>query len=465
MSLNGLLIIYGCLAFINLVLMVALHFLHDRKGYYKTAAMVWIGILLAFLADGYISTNIGNVMHIFGIPFMGITLYSIAKLTSELYKVELPLQKLGWFAFGSWAAGALLHFLFAAPFEVVSLVIMFGLVFPALTSFYKLFLIRKQLTVIDKMFAFIILADVIHLLDYPFLRLVQSFAVFGFSLGILLVYLIAMLLPIIINRRIAADLNEVLETRVQERTEQLLDAREKLVTSAKMSALGEMAGGVAHEINTPLAVISMVSEQVQELLAEDPIDKTEIIKMNASIGGTVKKISTIVQGLRVFARDGGQDPFSSASVRSIVESTLALCEEKMKHNSIKVTVDEIASDFHLLCREVQISQVLLNLLSNACDAIAAQPEKWIKIEAVRVGGNIRILITDSGHGLPAHVQKKLFQPFFTTKEIGKGTGLGLSISKGIMDVHQGSLTCDTTCPNTRFIIECPAAPASAAQAS
>jgi C4-dicarboxylate-specific signal transduction histidine kinase len=104
---------------------------------------------------------------------------------------------------------------------------------------------------------------------------------------------------------------------------------------------------------------------------------------------------------------------------------------------------------------VQISQVLLNLISNACDAIAERDEKWIRIGAERKNGLVSIYVMDSGTGIPETVREKMFQPFFTTKEIGKGTGLGLSISTGILDAHNGSLSIDSTKPNTCFVVQLP----------
>ena len=107
-------------------------------------------------------------------------------------------------------------------------------------------------------------------------------------------------------------------------------------------------------------------------------------------------------------------------------------------------------------RGTEISQVLVNLLNNADDAISKMPEKWIKLSVQNRSDWLEIRVTDSGHGIPPGDQKKLFQPFFTTKEIGKGTGLGLSISHGIVKNHGGELTLDTTSPNTCFVVRLPA---------
>lgn len=257
------------------------------------------------------------------------------------------------------------------------------------------------------------------------------------------------------------EFNRTLEAKVAERTAQLADAEGKLLTAAKMSALGEMAGGVAHEINTPLGTIALVADQLQELVEEDPIDRKTVSRMTATIAQTVRRISAIIRGLRTFSRDGSEDPFETVTVRRIVDETLMLCGEKFKHRDVAISVEPIADDLAIRCRSVQISQVLLNLISNSCDAVQSRPERWIRIAAERRDASVRISVTDSGRGIPEPVRERLFQPFFTTKEIGTGTGLGLSVSKGIMAAHHGTVSLDIASENTRFVLEIPLGEAAA----
>jgi C4-dicarboxylate-specific signal transduction histidine kinase len=268
-------------------------------------------------------------------------------------------------------------------------------------------------------------------------------------------------LRLTLMEREVTELNQSLEIKVQERTKQLLDTEAKLITSAKMAALGEMAGGIAHEINTPLSTVRMVAEQIEELIKDTPPDQGLIAEKTQIISNTVQRISVIISGLRTFSRDGSKDRLDYMPLHRIVDDTLALCGEKIKYNSVEIKVD-FPDDIKVQCRPVQVSQVLLNLIGNACDAISSQEEKWVKVSAEKKNGFVNIYVTDSGKGIPAAVREKLFQPFFTTKEIGKGTGLGLSISKGIIDAHEGSLSIDSTCANTRFVIRLPERQAEAA---
>jgi signal transduction histidine kinase len=230
-----------------------------------------------------------------------------------------------------------------------------------------------------------------------------------------------------------------------------------LVTSAKMSALGEMAGGVAHEINTPLAVISMRVEQMEECIRDGDLNGIDFVEGLDIIRRTTDRIAKIVSGLRFFAREGRQVRSQTVKVSALIEDTLGFCGERLANHGIILDVER-RDDFESLkieCQAVEISQVILNLLNNAFDAIEQLKEKWIKIKVTDLGENIEISVTDSGSGLSKEVRDKIMQPFFTTKEIGKGTGLGLSISKGIINSHQGKLSVDDKCANTKFVILLP----------
>ena len=239
--------------------------------------------------------------------------------------------------------------------------------------------------------------------------------------------------------------------------ENLKEQEAKLLQSSKMSSLGEMAAGMAHEINNPLAIIgasaSLIRKQIENKSAES-IDLGGVREKLGKIENTVDRISKIVRGLRSFARNADQDPKISTPISQIVDDTLSLCREKFKYSSIELIIDS-TEDPILLCRPSQISQVLLNLLNNSYDAVHGMESSWIRIETHNENGTAILTVTDSGNGIPMEIQQKLMQPFFTTKEIGKGTGLGLSISQGIISEHGGKFYYDSKSANTRFVIELP----------
>ncbi len=239
----------------------------------------------------------------------------------------------------------------------------------------------------------------------------------------------------------------------------ITDVREnelKLLQSARMATLGEMAGGIAHEVNNPLAIIHGRARQVLRSLERGLVD-TE--KLKADIGKiemTADRIAKIIRGLRTFSRDSSGDPMSRESVKSMVLEVLDLARERFKNHEVDLQVN-IHEEVHVLCRSQQFGQVLLNLVNNAHDAVLSLTERWVRIEVEKVGGVARISVVDSGSGIDAPVAMKMMNPFFTTKEVGKGTGLGLSISKGIAEDHGGRLVYDSTAPHTTFIFELPIA--------
>ena len=232
-------------------------------------------------------------------------------------------------------------------------------------------------------------------------------------------------------------------------------AQVQLVQASKMASLGEMAAGIAHEINNPLLVILGKADQMRTRLAKIPADLPSLCSDLDKIETTVDRISKIVRGLRLFSRSSEKDPMRISSLSDIVSDTMELCRERFKFHEIDLKLS-VGSDFRLQCRPAQISQVLMNLLSNSLDAVDMHNQKWIELRAEQARANqIRISITDSGGGIPPEVAGRMMEPFFTTKEIGRGTGLGLSISRGIIEEHSGQLFYDNTCAHTRFVIELP----------
>jgi signal transduction histidine kinase len=236
---------------------------------------------------------------------------------------------------------------------------------------------------------------------------------------------------------------------------QIESQRIKLQTSAKLAALGEMAGGVAHEINNPIFVISS-RVQLLLLMIQNDSERERVFKPHFNaILDTCDRIVKIVRGLKMVSRSGENETFESASVCAILEQTVDLSASRLARTGAKLELGEMPKDCFAEVRSVQLSQVFLNLLNNAFDAIEGTESPWIRIEIKSEQSEFEISITDSGHGIPKEIRSRVMDPFFTTKGPGKGTGLGLSISLGIMKAHNGDLYLDESCPNTRFVIRLP----------
>lgn len=231
-------------------------------------------------------------------------------------------------------------------------------------------------------------------------------------------------------------------------------AEKLLLQSSKMASLGQMASGVAHEINNPLAIIMGRATQIRRLVGGADFNPENVTQGVLKIEETVQRIAKIVRGLQAFSRNADGDKMQMVNISSLVSDTLALCQERFKNHEVVLQVDCPTSE-QVECRAAQIEQVLMNLLGNAFDAVEALPEKWVKLSVVARPTKIEISVMDSGQGIPRHIVDRLMEPFFTTKPVGKGTGLGLSISKGLVEQHQGEFRYDFQSTNTRFVIELP----------
>lgn len=237
--------------------------------------------------------------------------------------------------------------------------------------------------------------------------------------------------------------------------QEIHSARAKMISSAKMAALGEMAGGIAHEINNPLTVIQGRAFQIKQILDSDNLDQNKIREAAESIARTAEKIASIIRSLRSFSREGSSDPLSFVTVKQIIDETLEFCRTRFYNHGVEIEIEPVDPDLEIECRVIEIQQVLLNLLNNSFDAIQSLPEKWIRVAAEEKGSVVEFRVIDSGAGIPPKIAAHILKPFFTTKEAHKGTGLGLSISSEIVKSHNGELFLDSTQPNTTFVFRLP----------
>jgi PAS domain S-box-containing protein len=240
-------------------------------------------------------------------------------------------------------------------------------------------------------------------------------------------------------------------TELKQMKTELEIRRAQAVSSARLSELGMMAGSIAHEINNPLAVIHATASDLLEMAEAGDAPLTAVKVASFRIKRTASRISKIVKGLRQIARKGTSDPLLRASAAQIVEEVLDLCRERFRVHSVKVDAPAVDPGIEVVCREVQIAQVLLNLLQNAFDAIVeTKGGKWIRLEVTCSGQHVVFAVIDSGAGVPRELEAQIMEPFFTTKPIGKGTGLGLSLSKAIVEEHGGELTLSERDHHTCF---------------
>lgn len=250
--------------------------------------------------------------------------------------------------------------------------------------------------------------------------------------------------------------NSELEHKIEEKTQAILEQRKSLEYSAKMTALGEMAGGISHEINNPLTIILGKVTQIRHKIERGTATQEQILSDLDKVDDTVIRIARIIKTMRGLTRQDEQEAIQAISLRGLIEDVISFYRERIHIGNITVHVLDLP-DITIECRPTQIQQVFMNLIANAYDAIHGTANPWISISAAVLPetGEVEIIFTDSGTGIRPEVADKIMQPFFTTKSPGKGTGLGLSISRSIVTAHEGDLALDKSSANTRFIIRLP----------
>jgi len=229
--------------------------------------------------------------------------------------------------------------------------------------------------------------------------------------------------------------------------------QEQLIHSERMSAIGQLIAGVAHDLNNPLASVVGFSDFLAEAGEVPPtlVEPLEVIRQEA------ERAATIVKNLLSFARsqEGERKP---QSLKPILESTLVLLKNQLMANKVEATLEVEHGLPDVAASANQLKQVFVNLINNANQAIASDaPSGRIWISAKRVGDRVAVSVTDSGPGVPEEIAGRIFEPFFTTKGEGEGTGLGLSICQGIVKDHGGRIVLEERTPGAgaAFTVELP----------
>jgi len=227
---------------------------------------------------------------------------------------------------------------------------------------------------------------------------------------------------------------------------------EQLLREKRIEALSHMAGGLAHEINNPLAIIQGRAIELKDLAVGDEPLAVRVRAACENIIQTSDRAIKILRGLKGFGREASKDPMEFASIYEIIEQCVELQQARFHTGNIEVRLALEPEIPLLLCRETQVGQILTNVLNNAFDAIVQSNsmERWISVTAERVENTIHIYITDSGPGIEDHFKAHLMEPFFTTKELGLGMGVGLSLSRAIAQDHGGTLALCKETEHTCF---------------
>lgn len=239
---------------------------------------------------------------------------------------------------------------------------------------------------------------------------------------------------------------------VKEKEAIIDEQRKQMVEKSKLASLGEMASGIAHEVNNPLMVISGNNDLIQKMQEKGKLTPEMTLKLTSVIQKQVDRITSIITALRNLSRGMSNDDKEVFNIKSIIDEAINLAKIKSGFMPIELK-NEVKEDIDIYAHQGQVVQVVLNLLANAIDAIGNEEDPWIKIEAEKMTDEkLALYISDCGSGIDQEIVTKIFQPLFTTKEIGKGTGLGLSLSKSFMQQNGGNLTYMTREDHTCFML-------------
>lgn len=237
--------------------------------------------------------------------------------------------------------------------------------------------------------------------------------------------------------------------------EQLSKEQARSNQQSRLASLGEMAAGIAHEINNPLTIFSLHLRNIEKELRKKDILEPKIYESIEKSKMNVDRIARIIGGLKLFSRDGSHDEMKTFSVKKVIDEAIEIIQSKKDRVGADIINEALGVDVSVIGREVQIAQVLVNLISNSLDAIEELESRWIKISLDITKEQVAFKVMDSGLGIESDIAEKMLDPFYTTKDVNKGTGLGLSLSFEIAKQHGGDLYYNGRSKNTEFVLVLP----------
>jgi two-component system NtrC family sensor kinase len=216
-----------------------------------------------------------------------------------------------------------------------------------------------------------------------------------------------------------------------------LKLEEQLQQREKLSSIGLLAAGVAHEVNTPLTGVSSYTQMLLGMLSEDDPKHALLTKVHKQ----TERASNIVNNLLNFSRAGGSAEFTELNLNSILEDTIQLLEVQLRHSEVALSKDYDEDLPGIFGNAGKLQQVFTNLILNARDAMPTGGK--ISLQTRMTGDGVEITVSDTGQGISPENLTKIYDPFFTTKEVGEGTGLGLAVSYGIIQEHSGDIKVES----------------------
>ena len=248
-----------------------------------------------------------------------------------------------------------------------------------------------------------------------------------------------------------------LSTALQSKYHRKLGELENDLTRiSQVAEIGFTAGAICHDIRNPLGIAAGNSGRLNKMIKQNTIDPEKVKKIQQSLDSSLDRIAKIIEDYMALMRNDLIDNFDRHQLRELFNRAVELSMPKIsKYGNIPIKID-VPDILYVECLENQIVLSIVNLISNSCDAIQANKEKWIELKGSFNDKNtIKIVVVDSGLGIPESAVDRIFESQFTTKKKGEGTGLGLDIVKRFIEAHSGQIYVDKLAENTTFVITLP----------
>jgi two-component system C4-dicarboxylate transport sensor histidine kinase DctB len=247
-------------------------------------------------------------------------------------------------------------------------------------------------------------------------------------------------------------LNESLEEQVEHRTQALRDAQAVMVQQSKAAALGQMAATVVHELSQPLSAMNSSITAAQLKVNKD--DWTGAVRSISRLAPLSEKMNNVIKLLKYFSYEDGED-IQRQDLALLIKQSIYLYQDKLKEKKVNINLENLQSLVAVKINPLKLDLVLTNIIQNAIDAMQECEQPVITIAMVSLYNKAIITIEDQGDGINSRVMGQLFDPYFTTKDIGKGLGLGLSICYEIIQEYHGSIVAENRRQGARFTITLP----------
>lgn len=437
------------------IVIAAFQYADDRLAVRKSVLLYWIAVLSAVMANTLVQDN-GLRMVLIASAASFATQCILARVLADVFHHQPR-----WLAYiGSYTAGTMIGWaleLSGTRFEVYATLILISSIAPVAASLLSVFKQHKRpFTLVQKMFLATAALMSMHSPDWAWMRTDVHLFIAGSIVAMVLVHILSILMPMLTVEYALDCKNAALEDEVEKRVAQLSDAREKLGEAEKFASLGRMAGGVAHEINTPLTIIGLNANRLRQEADIAPPSRDSVLRSLQAIDAAAERIANMTHALRKVALENVGGGRACLDLNAAARQALAARAERLEnaHITIEFKANNLPTYIEGDPQEIQI--VLSHLMDNAIDAVAELAVRWIRCDVYETISTCEFSISDSG-SIDHEIIDRLMEPFVTGKPLGQGTGLGLSISRAIAERHGGSLVLDRTSSVTRFVFTLPKA--------